>query len=215
MLNNYIPESETNSIKVTDWGFWQVSNFAQYSNQRSGSLGGCFEEHGHPHKDGSNTSEHFLSSRGPRKRLAIEVVLGGFMPATVQVGSILMKKWPVTMQSLGLESEPCSGSWSLVKVPDGFVLDRRIHAAGWNFFFMAGEVKGMFFGALGAKKIQRALRRILEKVRKQNFNSLEVTAIVAKRFLGVRYTVVTAHSRHLQRSCYLDDTTVRRASQHS
>jgi hypothetical protein len=73
----------------------------------------------------------------------------------------------------------------------------------------------MFFGALGAKKIQSALRRILEKVRKQNFNSLEVTAIVAKRFLGVRYTVVTAHSRHVQRSCYLDDTVVRRASQHS
>ena len=137
------------------------------------------------------------------------------MPATVQVGSILMKQWPVTMQSLGLESEPCSGSWSLVKVLDGFVLDRRIHAAGWNFFFMAGEVKGMFFGALGAKKIQSALRRILEKVRKQDFNSLEVTAIVAKRFLGVRYTVVTAHSRHLQKSCYLDDTAVRRALQHS
>jgi hypothetical protein len=215
MISNYIPERETNFIKVTDSGLWQVSNFVQYSNQRSGNLRGCFEEHGHPHKDGSKTSEHFLSSRGSRKRLAIEVVLGGFMPATVQVGSILMKKWPVTMQSLGLESEPCSGSWSLVNVLDGFVLDRRIHAAGWNFFFMAGEVKGMFFGALGAKKIQSALRRILEKVRKQDFNSLEVTAIVAKRFLGVRYTVVTAHSRHLQRSCYLDDTAVRRASQHS
>jgi hypothetical protein len=214
-VNNYIPERETNFIKVTDSGFCQVSNFVQYSNQRSGNLRDCFEEHGHPHKDGSDTTEHFLSSRGPRKRLAIEVVLGGFMPATVQVGSILMKKWPVTMQSLGLESEPCSGSWSLVKVLDGFVLDRRIHDAGWNFFFMAGEVNGMFFGTLGAKKIQSALRRILEKVRKQNFNSLEVTAIVAKRFLGVRYTVVTAHSRHLQRSCYLDDTAVRRASQHS
>jgi hypothetical protein len=137
------------------------------------------------------------------------------MPAALQVGSILMRKWPVTMQSLGLESEPCSGSWSLVKVLDGFVLDRKMHAAGWNFFFMAVEVKAMFFGALGAKKIQSALRRILEKVRKQNFNSLEVTAIVAKRFLGVRYTVVTAHSRHLQRSCCLDDTAVRRAAQHS
>jgi hypothetical protein len=215
MVNNYIPEREANCIKVTVSGFWQVSNFVQYSNQRSGTLRGCFEEQGRPHKDDSNTSEHFLSSRGSRKRLAREVVLGGFMPATVQVGSILMQKWPVTTQSLGLESEPCSGSWSLVKVLDGFVLDRRVQAAGWNFFFMAGEVKGMFFGALGAKKIQSALRRILEKVSQQNFNSLEVTAIVAKRFLGVRYTVVTAHSRHLQRSCYLDDTGVRRAAQHS
>ena len=57
-------------------------------------------------------------------------------------------------------------------------------------------------------------RKSTEEGLEQNFNSLEVTAIVAKRFLGVRYTVVTAHSRHLQRSCYLDDTAVRRASQH-
>jgi hypothetical protein len=40
---------------------------------------------------------------------------------------------------LGLESEPYSGNWSLVKVLGGFALDRKIYAAGWNFFFMAGE----------------------------------------------------------------------------
>ena len=48
---------------------------------------------------------------------------------------------------------------------NGFALDRKIHAVGWNFFFMAGEVKVMFFGALGAKKIQNALKRILVKVK--------------------------------------------------
>ncbi|PYX17254.1 MAG: hypothetical protein DMG84_04230 [Acidobacteria bacterium] len=40
----------------------------------------------------------------------------------------------------GLESEPCSGNWKLLKALDGIVLDRKIHAAGWNFFFMATEV---------------------------------------------------------------------------
>jgi hypothetical protein len=28
----------------------------------------------------------------------------------------------------------------MVKVPDAFTLDRKIHAAGWNFFFRAAEV---------------------------------------------------------------------------
>jgi len=60
------------------------------------------------------------------------------------------------------------------------------------------------FGALGAKKIQNALKRILGKVKQQHFNSLEVTGIVAKRFLGVPYAVVSAHSRHLQQRCYLE-----------
>jgi hypothetical protein len=132
------------------------------------------------------------------------------MPANVQVGTILMKEWPLMTQLLGLESEPCVGNWSLVKALDGFALDRKIHAAGWNFFFMAAEVKVTFFGALGAKKILNALQRILLRVRGQDFNCLEVTGIVAKRFLGVPYTTVSAHSRHIQQSCSLDSAQTRR-----
>ena len=69
----------------------------------------------------------------------------------------------------GLQSEPCSGNWKLLKALDGIVLDHKIHAAGWNFFFVATGVKVMFFGALGAKKILNALHRILEKVKGQDF----------------------------------------------
>ncbi|HLW84435.1 MAG TPA: hypothetical protein VKR60_04415 [Candidatus Sulfotelmatobacter sp.] len=126
-----------------------------------------------------------------------------------------MKQWPQMTQRLGLESEPCSGEWSLLKILDGFALDRKVQAAGWNCFFMAGEVKVMFFGSLGAGKIQDAVKRILEKVRPQQFNGLEVTGIVARRFLGVPYAVVTAHSRHLQQSCYLESAEVRQVSQHN
>jgi hypothetical protein len=70
----------------------------------------------------------------------------------------------------------------------------------------------MFFGVLGAKKIQHALNRILGKVSQQHFNGLEVTGIVAKRFLGLPYAVISAHSRHLQQGCYLDGAEVRHSS---
>jgi len=132
------------------------------------------------------------------------------MPPSIQVGSILMNQWPLMEQLPGLESEPCSGSWELLRAFDGVDLDRKIHAAGWHFFFMATEVKVMFFGALGAKKILNALHRILGKVKGQDFNCLEVTGIVAKRFLGVPYAIVSAHSRHLQQTCCLDSAEARR-----
>ena len=135
------------------------------------------------------------------------------MPANVQVGTILMKEWPGMTQLLNLESEPCSGEWSLLKVLNGFALDRKLRAAGWNFFFMAAEVKVMFLGSVGAAKIQNALKRILQKVKLQNFNGLEITGIVARRFLGVPYVTVSAHSRHLQQSCYLDSSMARQTSQ--
>jgi hypothetical protein len=80
---------------------------------------------------------------------------------------------------------------------------------------MAGESKAMFLGALRPKKIQNALRRILEKVKQQQFNGLEVTGVVARHFLGVPYSVVTAHSRHVQQTCRLDSAEERRASQHN
>jgi hypothetical protein len=134
------------------------------------------------------------------------------MTATVQVGTILIEERPVMAQALGLQSEPYSARWGVVKALDGLALDRKIHAAGWNFFFMAAEVKVMFFGAIGAN-IQNALKRMLEKVKPLNFNCLEVTGIDAKRFLGMPYTVVSAHSRHIQPSCYLDGADARRTSQ--
>ena len=133
------------------------------------------------------------------------------MPPSVQVGAILIEAGPAMTKLFGIESEPYSGSWSVVKAITGFALDRKIHAAGWNFFFMAAEVNVMFFGARGADKIHNALTRILRKVRGQDFNCLEVTAIVAKRFLGVRYTRVSAHSRHIQQSVYLDSAKTRKA----
>jgi hypothetical protein len=133
-----------------------------------------------------------------------------FMSNDVQVGTILMSGWP---QVLGVESLPYSENWSLVKPLEAFALERRIREAGWHFFFVASEVKVMFLGAIGVKKVQEALHRILGKVSEEHFNGLEVTGIVAKSFLGLPYTIVSAHSRHVQQDCYLDGVEARRSAQ--
>jgi hypothetical protein len=135
------------------------------------------------------------------------------MPSTVEVGTILMREWPGMPTLIGVETEALFDGWSTVKVPDTSPLDRKIRAAGWNFFFMATEVKAMFFGSLSATKIQSALRRILAKVKLQHFNGLEVTELVARNFLGVPYVTMSAHSRHLQHSCNLDSAEARQTSQ--
>ena len=96
-------------------------------------------------------------------------------------------------QFLKLKSEAYSGNWSVVQGFDGYALDRKIHVAGWNFFFMAAEVKVMFFGRPGTTKIRNAVRRILAKLKPQSFNCLEVTGIKKKRFWGLRYATVSAH----------------------
>jgi hypothetical protein len=137
------------------------------------------------------------------------------MPLPIQVGAILIDETPRITQLLGFESEPYSGNWRLVKALSGFSLERKIRSSGWNFFFMAAEVKAIIIGALGANKTQNALKRILQKVRGQHFNCLEVTSIDERRFLGLPYAVISAHSRHIQQSCYLDPEETRRTLQNA
>ena len=135
------------------------------------------------------------------------------MSLNIQVGDILLDDRPQIHQALGLESEPFSGSWSRVKTIDRSFLDQQIRAAGWNLFFIPGEVKAVIFGALKAGKIQGAVTRILKKLRSRNFNCLEVAAIDTKRFLGMRYAIVSAHSLHLQQTRLLDPPKERKQNQ--
>ena len=135
------------------------------------------------------------------------------MTPRIQVGTIMIEHRPLVTRMLDLESESYSGNWSVVTALDGFALDRKIHAAGWNFFFMAEEVKVTVFGSLAAKSIKNALKRICLKVRKQDFNCLEVTKMVENRFLGVPYITVCTHPRHIQQVCLLDFAQERRTTQ--
>jgi hypothetical protein len=134
------------------------------------------------------------------------------MTPNVQVGTILIEDRPLVTRILDLESESYSGNWNVVKAIDGFALDLKIHAAGWSFFFIAEEVKATVFGSLAAKNIQKALKRIFLKMRKQNFNCLEVTKMVENRFLGVPYITVSTHPRHIQQGCWLDSAQERAAA---
>ena len=134
------------------------------------------------------------------------------MTPRIQVGTILIENCSLVTRILDLESESYSGNWNVVKAIDGFTLDLKIHAAGWSFFFMAEEVKATVFGSLAANNIQKALKRIFLKVRKQNFNCLEVTKVVENRFLGVPYITVCTHPRHIHQGCWLDSAQERAAA---
>lgn len=136
------------------------------------------------------------------------------MMPDVRVGTILIaEESPRMAEVLALQSEPYFKHWGVVTGLDGFALDDKIHAAQWNFFFLAGEVKALFFGPVGPMKVRQALQRISRKVKAENFNCLEVTGIVARKFLGVPYTSVSVHSRHIQESSQLRDIDQRRADQ--
>jgi hypothetical protein len=114
------------------------------------------------------------------------------MTPNVQVGTILIEDRPLVTRILDLGSESYSAKWVVLKV-----LDQKLRSVGWNCSFMAEEAGATVFGSLAPKNIQKALKRIFLKMRKQNFNCLEVSKMVENHFLGVPYITVCTHPHHV------------------
>ena len=125
------------------------------------------------------------------------------MAETINTGTILIKDGTFLSDALRFESEPCATGWRLVKNFDGYGLGRKIHEAGWTFFWQAGEIRATVFGFNRQKTVRRAVKRILANLKSGEFNSLEITGVASKRFLGFPYATVSAHSRHIQEDAFL------------
>ena len=124
------------------------------------------------------------------------------MPETIKTGTVLIKEGTLLPKALRFESEPYAPGWRLVKNLDGCGLGRIIHEAGWPSFWPC-EIGATVFGFDGQKTVRRAVKRILANLKSEKFNSLEITRVASKRFLGLPYVTVSAHSRHIQESASL------------
>jgi hypothetical protein len=125
------------------------------------------------------------------------------MPEAIKTGTVLIKDGTFLPDALRFESEPCATGWRLVKDLDGYGLHRKANEAEWTFFCLAGEIKATIFGFDGQKTVRRAVKRILARLKSGKFNSLEITRVASKRFLGLPYVSVSACSRHIQESLFL------------
>jgi hypothetical protein len=125
------------------------------------------------------------------------------VPDVTEAGRIFIREGTLLPKTLQIESEPYMPGWRAVSNLDGYGLGRKIHAAGWTFFFLAYETKATVFGMDGEKMVRRAIERILANRELEKFNSLEivrVASLASKRFLGIRHVTVSARSRHIQES---------------
>lgn len=121
---------------------------------------------------------------------------------TIRAGAILINNDALLPKAVHLETEPFARGWKLVKNLDGDKLNREIGRAGWTFFSFAGEISSTVFGNDGAATVRRAIKRILANPDLGQSNSLEVTRVTPKHFLGVPYTTVYACSRHARESIF-------------
>ena len=125
------------------------------------------------------------------------------MSNTLRVGALLMRVGTLIPRSLGVETEVCSPGWAWITNLDGDSLDRKVRNAGWSFFFLAAKIQVIVWGHCTDKIVSKAIRRVLTRARPAQFNCLEVTELSVRRFCGIPYVHLSAHSRHIQEGAVL------------
>jgi len=131
----------------------------------------------------------------------------------VQVGTIMIREGFLPPDSLRIETESYSKCWRRVKDLDGFALGENIKVAGWTYFFNAAQIQTSYVGWRSGKSADRAFARLLGQVKALSFNSVEVTAVSRRHFMGIPYTAVSAHGRHIQEGHLLQAEPERRRVQ--
>jgi hypothetical protein len=132
------------------------------------------------------------------------------MREQIKVGTILIKEGAYFPEALVFESQPYFPGWQSVTNLDGSAMDRKTREAGWTFFCLAGEATVTVFGVDEEKMVRKAVKRIVAKLSSQ-FNCLEITrvsAVSSRRFVGVSYITVAAHTRHIQEGSFLSQAVV-------
>jgi hypothetical protein len=127
----------------------------------------------------------------------------------VIAGTILIRKGTELPSGLHVETTEYSHDWEAVDDSDN--LDVLLRRAGWNLFFIAGALRSISLGT-GELSMRKGVSRLLKQIRPLYLNSMRVTHIANKTFLGIRYQVLFAHPSHIQQSRFLAATEARKNS---
>jgi hypothetical protein len=117
---------------------------------------------------------------------------------TLGMGTILVEQGTALPDLMNVRTEPYDLGWSAITNLTRSELGRQLVGAGWNFFYMAGELRKTGFGFDEQSRIHQAITQLIKSCQRETFNCLEITQVTRKSFLGVPRTQVCAHGRHIQ-----------------
>ncbi len=125
----------------------------------------------------------------------------------ITVGSVLLRKGTTLPILLPMDLGRVA-DWDLVRGLAGHAVERKLHAAGWHFFFMVPEIEGFAVGLDPQRTFAKALARTVRAVEARGFNAVEIVATKLRQWLGMYFVKVTAHPRHARHSPFLHDPDV-------
>ncbi len=128
-------------------------------------------------------------------------------------GSVLVRCDAGLPQSVKVSGPLVMEGWRLVSDIGTAQLDRQLDQEGWYFFYLPPEIAFSAFGFARKHALARALKKLLARAETEKLNTVKVTAVETKKFLGVHHAKVIARVRHIQKSPILFATPEDRSQQ--
>src|SRR4051812_27052343 len=121
------------------------------------------------------------------------------MTESIRIGTVLLRDGTEIPKALAVTTERYLPGWSFISKSTSAQLNTSVESVGWTLFYMAGEIHTRSFGFNDLSRTDRAVAKAVKAVRRDSCNCLEITALKRGSFLGLPYTSLIAHSRHIQR----------------
>ena len=122
------------------------------------------------------------------------------MKETMESGTILVEEGTLMPDSLLVSTQPYGAGWSSVENFTRVQLGAGLEAAQWTFFYMADEIRVTAFGFEEQSRMRRAVRKVIQAVKLEHCNCLEITQLVRESFWGIPFVKIVAHARQIQQS---------------
>ena len=111
---------------------------------------------------------------------------------------LLVREGAELPPDLTTESETFLPGWRVVKNFDNYALRRKIRETNWSFLQLRGGKETKVMGCARRETLRKGVAQMLADLKGRKFNSLEVTVLGSKSFLGVIFLNIAVNLRHFQ-----------------
>jgi hypothetical protein len=111
---------------------------------------------------------------------------------------LLVKEGAELPPDLPMEDVAFLPGWRVVRNFDNYALRRKMRETNWCFLQLRGSKETRVMGRTRDEILRRGVAQILADLKGRRFNSLEITVLGSKSFLGVYFLNITANPRHFQ-----------------
>jgi hypothetical protein len=88
--------------------------------------------------------------------------------------------------------------WRVVRNFDNYALRQKMRETNWRFLQLRGGKETRVMGRERQEILRRGVTQILADLKGRKFNSLEITVLGSKSFLGVIFLSIAVNLRHFQ-----------------